>query len=80
VGLSLQDLFPPKLTGHHVPAPRRRGLLTANEALELLAFEAELTAVAASNLGSGSTLTDQDRARLIQACARITSLYVEARA
>ncbi|MBY0235034.1 MAG: hypothetical protein K2W93_08635 [Burkholderiaceae bacterium] len=80
VGLSLQDLFPPRLTGHHVPAPRRRGLLTANEALDLLKFEAELTTVAASNLGNGATLSDQDRTRLIQACARITSLYAEVRA
>jgi len=80
VGLCLQDMFPPRLTGHHVPAPRRRGVLTANEALDLLAFEAELTTVAASNLANGSTLSDQDRARLLQACARITSIYAEVHA
>lgn len=79
VGLLLQDLFPPKLSGHHVPAPKRRGLLTANEALDLLAFEAELTTVAAANLSSGAHLSDQDRARLLQACARITSIYAEVR-
>lgn len=77
VGLTLQDLFPPRLTSHHVPAPRRRGLLTANEALDLLVFEAELTTVAAANLSSGARLSDQDRARLLQAWARINSIYAE---
>ena len=77
VGLSLEDLFPERMTGHHNTGPRRRGMLSANEALDLLKFEAELTAVAAGNLAAGYALTDQDRARLNHACARIESLYVE---
>ena len=80
VGLSLTDLFPPKLNTHHGPPPRRRGLLTANEALDLLKLEAEITAVSAGNLSHGVTLSDQDRARLMQACTRITALYSEVRA
>lgn len=77
VGLELQDLFPERLTGHHVSGPRRRGLLTANEALDLLKFEAELTTVVAGNLAAGTALTELDRGRLRQACARIASLYEE---
>lgn len=79
VGLALQDLFPDRLSGHHVKGPRRRGLLSANEALDLLKFEAELTTVAAGNLAHGVALSDQDRHRLLQACSRIASLYAEVR-
>jgi hypothetical protein len=80
VGLQLHDLFPERLSGHHVPGPRRRGLLTANEALDLLKFEAELTTVAAGNLAAGTALTELDRDRLRQVCARIASLYAEVHA
>lgn len=79
VGLALHDLFPERLTGHHVKGPRRRGLLSANEALALLKFEAELTTVAAANLAHGVALTNQDRDRLRQACSRIAGLYAEVR-
>ena len=80
VGLELQDLFPERLSGHHVPGPRRRGMLSANEALDLLKFEAELTTVAAGNLAAGTALTELDRDRLRQVCARIASLYAEVHA
>ncbi len=77
VGLRLEDLFPERLTAHHVAAPRRCGLLSANEALDLLRFEAELTAVAAGNLAAGVVLADRDRQRLLQAHNRIELLYSE---
>ena len=77
VGLRLEDLFPERLTAHHVAAPRRRGLLSANEALDLLRFEAELTAVAAGNLAAGVVLADRDRQKLLQAHNRIEALYSE---
>lgn len=80
VGLELDDLFPASLTGHHVAGPRRRGMLSANEALDLLKFEAELTTMAAANMAHGVPLSDKDRARLGQACERIKSLYVEVKA
>ena len=73
----MEDLFPERMTGHHNTGPRRRGMLTANEALDLLRNEAELTTVAAGNLAAGYALTEQDRARLGQACNRITALYGE---
>jgi hypothetical protein len=75
VGLELQDLFPPPTT--HAPAPRRRALLTAGQALEVLDFEAQLVAVAALNLSHGHDLTADDLARLVTAASRITALATE---
>ncbi|WP_310383907.1 hypothetical protein [Roseateles sp.] len=77
VGLELQDLFPERLTAHHTPGPRRRGMLSAAEALGLLRFEAELIRIAAANLAAGVSLTEQDRARLGQCCSRIANLEAE---
>lgn len=77
VGLRLEDLFPERMTGHHNTGPRRRGMLTANEALDLLEGDALIVWVASGNLAAGFTLTDQDRARLGQARNRIASLYGE---
>jgi hypothetical protein len=48
--------------------------LPAREALQVLALESNLTAVAACNLRRGVTLTDADRARLITAAARIAHI------
>lgn len=80
LGLAMTDLFPEALTAHHHPGPRRRGLLTAGEALRALKFEAELAAVAAGNLANGIVLSDGDRVRLATACNRIEVLYQEVQA
>ena len=75
LGLNLSDLFPPKLTGS---APmRRRGLLSASQALDLLHTEAQLVALAGSNLAHGVELTDADRDRVLQAAGRIAYLRDE---
>lgn len=44
---------------------------SARDALGVLCFEATLTAVAASNIANGVTLTDDDRTRLLRAASRI---------
>lgn len=51
------------------PAP-----LPARDALEVLAFEALLVSVAASNVARGVTLTYADRERLLTASSRISVL------
>lgn len=51
------------------PAP-----LPPRAALEVLSFEAMLTAVAAGNLAQGLVLTAKDRARLMTAAGRINKL------
>jgi hypothetical protein len=81
VGLELHDLFPPRpQPGHgHGPAKPRR-LLSAGQALELLHDEAHVIAVAGLNAGHGVELSDEDRARVLRAAARIVALYDEVRA
>lgn len=48
--------------------------LPPRAALEVLAFEATLTAVAAGNLAAGLVLADKDRKRLLTAANRINKL------
>ncbi|MFT4268574.1 MAG: hypothetical protein QM586_15350 [Xenophilus sp.] len=48
--------------------------LPARDALSVLGFESTLTAVAASSLARGLTLTDRDRARLMVAAGRINHI------
>lgn len=51
---------------HHRPKP-----LPAGQAISVLAFEANLTAIAAGNLARGVALSDKDRSRLLVASGRI---------
>lgn len=53
----------------HKPKP-----LPATAALQVLAFESTLTAIAAGNIAHGVQLTDIDRARLLVAHQRITAI------
>lgn len=55
-------------------APHRPTPLSPRAALQVLSFEATVTAVAAGNLASGVDLSDDDRARLLTAANRITRL------
>jgi hypothetical protein len=77
IGLELHDLFPPRepSTG----APRRLArLLSATQALELLAEESLLVAIAAGNVGHGITLGSHDTDRVIKAAGRINWIRHEA--
>jgi hypothetical protein len=78
LGMAMHDLFPP--SGNASPPGRVRGLLPPRQALELIDHEANLVAVAALNAANGVTLTDADRARLVQAANRINYLLCEVRA
>lgn len=77
LGLELSDLFPERDDARPVNKPRRIGLMLPMQAIELIANEAWLTAVAAENLANGYTLTDVDLARLRDASARIQGVYRE---
>ena len=76
-GLDVADLFPPR-ESQGGPLQRRR-LLVAPQALELLHDEAQLVALCAVNIGHGVALTDAERARVLQAAARIAYLRDEVR-
>ena len=75
LGLSVSDLFPDSTAG---TAPmRRRGLLSATQAQNLLHDEAQLIALAGSNIAHGIELSDTDRDRVLQAAGRVAYLRDE---
>jgi hypothetical protein len=55
-------------------APRRPTPVSPALAINVLQFEANLAAIAACNVGNGVQLTDQDKARLLQAAGRINHI------
>jgi hypothetical protein len=70
MGLELHELFPPR--DQPMGAPRKiANLLTAGQALELLATETLFVAVALGNYFHGVTMTPQDIERLTSAAGRI---------
>lgn len=78
VGLEFADLFPNKVEQDH----RRRGErrpFPATDVLRALEREALIAATAASFLGNGGSLTDEDRERLLTAAARISAAVKETR-
>ena len=80
IGLELTDLFPPRddtSASSGAGPERRRRLLSAGHALALLSDESCLVAVAASNVAHGVALSDDDRARVLQAAGRIAYLQQE---
>lgn len=81
LGLELQDLFPPQQqAGQGSGAIKRRRLLTAGQALDLLNAESMLVLVCASDLAAGRQLDQSTRERLMQGAARVSLLRSEVRA
>ena len=70
-GLSIDDLFPPR---QRAPGdlPMRRQLMPAPDALRCLEAEAIIVCECAATVAAGRSLSDGDRARLIDASANIT--------
>ena len=72
LGLTMEDLFPERPAhGGHSALQRPRKIITSTQALDMLHAEAQTAAVCAANLAYGLTLTDDDRALLLQAAGRI---------
>ena len=78
LGLEVQELFPPR-ESHGRPL-KRRALLSAQQCLDVIAFETMLVGTAAFNLANGHALTSDDLQRLGVACGRIQALATEVRA
>jgi len=76
LGLEMSDLFPPQDRAANAPK-RTAKLLTAAHALDLLHEEAQLIGICAGNIGHGTTLTDEDRQRALQAAGRIAYIRDE---
>ena len=80
IGLDMTALFPPKAQPGDGYAPqRRRRLLSAAQALELLQDEAQLVALVAANIRQGVELAGDDLDRVMLAAGRIAYLYEETR-
>ena len=78
LGLSLAELFP-QFEGAGSPPLARRRLLSANQCVEVIAFECLLTWTAAWNLANGHSLTAEDLGRLSTAAGRIQEMVREVR-
>ena len=80
IGLELNDLCPPRLTDRGSRSLKRRGMLSARQALDVIENETTLVWTAAANMANGYTLTANDRQRLNTASARIQAVCDEVRA
>jgi len=76
VGLSIDDLFPPRDSSGASPAAKRR-LISWRQALDLLHDEAVFIAVAGSNIARGAPPTGDDLSRVRQAAGRVAYLRDE---
>lgn len=76
MGLELHELFPPRDVPPGTPKRTAR-LLTAGQALELLANEAVLVFTSAATLLKGRPLSIADKDRLLESVSRITYLRNE---
>lgn len=80
LGLSVEDLFPPRpAPSGGAPPLRKRRLLADRQALDLLDAEAGIVAIVAGDIAQGRAVSETDRQRVLQAAARITLLREEAR-
>ncbi|EWS53404.1 MULTISPECIES: hypothetical protein [unclassified Methylibium] len=75
VGLELEDLFPPRDSSG--PPLKRRRLITATQALDVLDSETALVLLSASDMAKGELV---DFERLLTAAARIALIRDEVRA
>jgi len=78
VGLTMDELFPPRPAGDYtVTKTRKPRLLTAGQALEVLGFESLICALVASDAAHGKAISDVDKDRALQAVGRIQQLVQE---
>lgn len=70
VGLSLEDLFPPRCVAGAYAAQIRRPFPAA-DVLEALAREADILSIIAFDIGKGKEISEKDRQRALLAAERI---------
>ncbi len=69
LGLTFSDLYPERITSHHVKQERR--VFPAADILRAIGFEALVVGCAASSMLAGEPFTQTDRDRLLVAVGRI---------
>ena len=72
IGLTVDDLFPPRPVQANYGQPQRKALMPASDALRLVAYEALIITTCASDLARGKTLSSADHERLLQAASNIS--------
>ena len=70
VGMDIQDLFPPKSDVRY-DKPATKNKFYASDLIKLLAFEALVVSICASDIRKGKKISDADNERLLQAQQRI---------
>jgi hypothetical protein len=76
VGLEIDALFPPRPAQPGAGAKRERKPFNAQELLDLAAFEASIVVLITADIAAGK---DADRARLLEAAARLQHVAEVAR-
>jgi hypothetical protein len=77
LGMELHELFPPKTDSHGTPKPRRVGLMSAGQAIELIRTEFNTVWMALASLKSGTDITADDLDRAVSAADRVEMLCKE---
>ena len=74
IGLELSDLFPPRDNTPGAGRPKERRPWRAADLLRLAAHESTTALLVASDLAAGRQVSDADRARLVEATARLCDI------
>jgi len=81
LGITMDSLFPPSTGPGGGAGPlRKRGMLTASQALEMLADESMIVTLVASDIAARRPVRTEDRNRVRQAAARVAYLLEQTRA
>jgi hypothetical protein len=70
VGLTFDDLFPPRTDIHHVKGERRP--FPAADVLRTLVTEISIIVIYVADIRAGRTPSHQDHARFLLACSRVS--------
>lgn len=75
IGLELHELFPPRDDDKHATAkPRRVGLMTSGQAINLIRSEVGVIWATLAALQSGNDINENDLARAVAAADRVESI------
>lgn len=77
LGLELGDLFPPKTDHHGTPRPRRIGLMSAGQTIDLIRGEFNHVWLVLGTLQSGGAIDADELGRAVAAADRVESLCKE---
>lgn len=69
LGMEFSELYPPKITGDHLPKPRKPW--NASDVLTALALEVLVAWNCAKQMATGEPLNEQDRERLLLSASRL---------